>query len=142
GGGRVVPLPPPPRLRQWGDPYRQGYRLMTTNTLDHFVALLREYRLLTDTQLAELPAGQFADPRALLRELVRRGWLTTFQANSIGQGRAAGLGPGPYGLPDKPGAGGRGTVYQARHPMMDRVVAGKAIRARRPPHPPPSAPLR
>src|SRR5262245_14999244 len=86
--------------------------------------------LFTPAQTDEL-AGQFADPASLSAELIRRGWATRFQAGVIANGRAANLVLGPYLLLDRLGAGGMGEVFQARHTLMNRVVALKVIREER-----------
>jgi hypothetical protein len=52
---------------------------------------LRKFQLLTSAQLNELILdnlkGRFADPRALAKELLGRGWLTPYQGNLLLQGR-------------------------------------------------------
>src|SRR4051812_23778273 len=77
--------------------------------------LLREHALLPGEALAELervlPAS--ADAPALLREGVRRQWLTTFQVNEINQGRGAALALGDYVLMGPLGGGGMGQVFLA-----------------------------
>ncbi len=55
------------------------------------------------------------------------GYLTTFQANKLGQGRGQDLVVGPYRLLDPLGEGGMGQVFKARHVTMDRMVALKMI---------------
>lgn len=105
---------------------------MSTITLPQLLQILEG--LLTKDQSREAAktlARQFADPKALARELVKRGWLTTFQATRIFQGQAASLTLGSYVLLDLLGEGGMGQVFRARHSMMDRVVAIKVIRADR-----------
>ncbi len=74
---------------------------------------------------------RFTDPRALAAELVRRGWLTTFQVDEIFLGRADGLLLGSYVLLDKLGEGGMGTVFRARNWKLGQVVAVKLIRPER-----------
>src|SRR6516162_2475632 len=67
---RVVPMPP--------------------DTVASLADALRHSRLLEPAQLDELTqtlAAQPTEPRALARELVRRGWLTPYQANQLVQGR-------------------------------------------------------
>jgi serine/threonine protein kinase len=102
---------------------------MTSSTLATFVQILRDYQLLSAVQLDELPVLQarFADSRALARELVRRGWLTAYQANQLVQGKAKNLVLGPYRLLERLGEGAMGQVFKARHLRMQRVVALKII---------------
>jgi len=53
------------------------------------VDALRQFRLLESAQLEEVKSFQprFPDPKALAGELIRRGWLTPFQANQLLLGR-------------------------------------------------------
>jgi hypothetical protein len=58
------------------------------------IQTLRTHNLLEPAQLDEVTQSlqaRFTDPRELARDLVRRGWLTGFQANYITQGKAAEL---------------------------------------------------
>ena len=65
-----------------------------------------------------------ADAASLARKLVRRGWLTDWQAAELLQGRS--LAMGPYLLLGPLGSAGR--VFQARHRLMKRVVALRVLR--------------
>lgn len=90
--------------------------------------------LLTKDQARETSknlAAKWPDPKTLTRELVKRGWLTTYQATRIFEGKSSALVLGPYVLLDLLGEGGMGQVFKARHQMMERVVAIKVIRADR-----------
>src|SRR5262245_43377259 len=92
-----------------------------------FVEALRRLPVLTRSQFDQL-AGltqQHANLRDLVRELVRRGWLTRFQAEQIGRGRAGELVLDQYVLLDPLGEGGMGAVYKARQGRMNRLVALK-----------------
>jgi serine/threonine protein kinase/Tol biopolymer transport system component len=75
-----------------------------------------------------LPAEQRpADAQSLAKLLVRHRKLTKYQAAAIYQGKGATLVLGKYEILDKIGAGGMGMVYQARHRVMDRLVALKVL---------------
>jgi serine/threonine protein kinase len=79
-------------------------------------------------ELQEQLQKQFPEPRLLLQELLRRRWLTAFQAKEILNGRTSTLLLGPYLLVDKLGEGGNGTVFKARHQHLNRIVALKVVR--------------
>jgi len=58
----------------------------TTSLVD----ALRQFRLLEPAQLEDVIRSlqpRFLDPKALAGELIRRGWLTPFQANQLLLGR-------------------------------------------------------
>jgi serine/threonine-protein kinase len=95
------------------------------------VDALRRSPLLTSTQQGELVQslqGQFPDARLLARQLLARGWLTSYQINQLFQGRGSDLVLGPYVLRERLGEGGTGRVFTARHQHMNRIVAVKIIR--------------
>jgi serine/threonine protein kinase len=102
-------------------------------TTADFVAALRQHRLLEPAQLNELHnlQARFADPKALARELLHRNWLTVYQVNQIGKGRAGDLRLGTYLVLERLGEGGMGAVLKARHEKMRRVDALKIIRKER-----------
>jgi tRNA A-37 threonylcarbamoyl transferase component Bud32 len=97
--------------------------------VEAFTAVLREGQLLAPEQLDELDALQasFPELRGLAQELVKRGWLTVYQANQLLQGNGRDLVLGPYRILDRLGMGGMGQVFKARHRRMDRIVALKII---------------
>src|SRR5690349_9319708 len=104
---------------------------MSANVKALLIDRLRDSGLLEKGQLEELarlPEARDADPRALAKQVLQRGWLSRFQLNLVAQGRAAELSVGTYVLLDRLGEGGMGQVYKARHRHMGRVVALKVIR--------------
>ena len=96
------------------------------------IETLRQYQLLGLPQLNELRRAdaqrQFADSRALAKELLARNWLTPYQVNQLLQGRGGNLVLGSYLLLERLGEGGAGQVFKARHQKMNRVIALKLIR--------------
>ncbi|MFN4261656.1 MAG: serine/threonine-protein kinase, partial [Gemmataceae bacterium] len=101
---------------------------VTTSTL---LDAIRHYELLDDEQLAEVGRWRLTDLRQLAGELVRRGWLTTYQVNQLAQGKGADLALGSYVLLEPLGEGGMGEVFKAKHRTLNRVVALKLIRKER-----------
>ncbi len=103
---------------------------MAAATVGDLHEAIRTSQLLDPAQLAELARLQHrhAEVRALGREVVQRGWLTTYQINQLLQGRGAELVLGPYLILDKLGEGGTGQVYKARHRQSNRITALKVLR--------------
>jgi serine/threonine protein kinase len=95
-----------------------------------FVEALMQCPVLDPAQRKELPAliAQFADPVELSQELIRRGWLTPFQASQLSAGKSQDLILDQYVLLELLGQGGMGAVYKARQSRMKRLVALKLIR--------------
>jgi eukaryotic-like serine/threonine-protein kinase len=89
--------------------------------------------LLEPSALEQLPGLQDACRGAedLAGELVRRGWLTGYQATTLLQGQSRDLVRGSYVLLERLGEGGMGTVFKARHRRLGKVVALKVIRPER-----------
>jgi serine/threonine protein kinase/WD40 repeat protein len=103
---------------------------MSVQTSQALVNLLAKHELLLPERLEVTSRQlrlQFPEARALAAELIRREWLTPFQANQLLQGRAADLVLGPYRFLERLGAGGMGQVFKAHHIRMDRLVAVKVI---------------
>jgi serine/threonine protein kinase len=105
-----------------------------TPSVPDLVAQLAKQELLEAAQLAEVRAKlqkQCPSAKDLAAELLRRGWLTAFQANQLLRGRGRELVLGQYVLLERLGSGGMGTVYKARHRAMRRLAAVKLIRGER-----------
>ncbi len=69
-------------------------------------------------------------PQDALRELARRGALTSMQADWLLAGRGQELILGPFTLLDRLGEGGMGVVYRARHRDLGRLQAVKLMAER------------
>src|SRR6516162_2231832 len=97
------------------------------------VDALRKIPLLDPAQLEEVArlSTLSPDPKALAGELIRRGWLTPYQANQLLQNRPGDLVLGSHILLERLGEGGMGQVFKARHKNLGRIVALKLIRKER-----------
>jgi hypothetical protein len=104
---------------------------MPTGPVETFLAALRDATLLPAEQLnevAETLRTQFADPDALAQDLVRRGWLTQYQADELLRGQGGDLVLGDYTLLERLDPGGMGQVFKARHRATAQVMALKLVR--------------
>ncbi|MBY0526445.1 MAG: protein kinase [Gemmataceae bacterium] len=103
---------------------------MAIETVTKLVSVLDQCGLLERPQFEEVRRLQpkYQDPRALARELLQRGWITTFHVNQLFQGRARELVLGGYVLLERIGEGGMGEVFKARHQKLNRIVALKIVR--------------
>lgn len=104
---------------------------MDANPVAAFVAALSEHQLLQPAQLEQVnrsPLLQGNDPRPLSKELIERGWLTSYQVNLLLAGRGKELLAGPYVLVDRIGEGGMGQVFKARSRTANQPVAVKLVR--------------
>jgi WD40 repeat protein/tRNA A-37 threonylcarbamoyl transferase component Bud32 len=105
---------------------------MAIATVADLLAALRSYRQLAPEQLDALAREALpADVRAAARNLVQRGWLTTYQINELFLGRGRHLLLGSYVLLELLGEGGMGQVFKARNWKLGQIVALKLIRQER-----------
>ncbi len=105
---------------------------MAIDTVDSFVELLTDHRLLQADQLDQLQRflkARFTEPRGMAKQLVQWGWLTVYQVNLIFQGKVHDLARGPYRVLDRLGEGGASQVYKALDTRSNQTVALKVIRA-------------
>ncbi len=97
-----------------------------------FLSAMERAGVLPDVQWREVrerfgDGSGLSDSIALAKRLIKDGLITEFQARRLLKGKKR-INYGRYVLIDNIGRGARGQVYKARHRLMDRVVALKAIR--------------
>jgi serine/threonine-protein kinase len=100
-------------------------------TVAEMARLLRGSGLLSPGRHAGLRALQAGSPRpkALLRAVLDRGWLTPYQARELFSGRGGELLLGDWVVLEQLGQGGAGRVFKARHREGGPPVAIKVCRA-------------
>jgi serine/threonine protein kinase len=111
---------------------------MDCASVNSFVSELRGAGILDPEQLRDVSGQlqpQYVDPHPLAQELIRRGWLTAYQAAYLLRGEGQKLLLGPYLLLERLGEGGMGRVFKARHQFMKRIVALKVLLKGSLPHP-------
>jgi serine/threonine-protein kinase len=103
---------------------------MSTEVVTTFLSQLRSTQVLEPAQLDEVErlARAATQVREVAGELVRRSWLTPYQANQLARGKGAELVLGPYIMLEPLARGGMGEVFKARHRHLQRLVALKLIR--------------
>ncbi|HVS39028.1 MAG TPA: serine/threonine-protein kinase, partial [Gemmataceae bacterium] len=104
---------------------------MAVTSIAQLLGALAQYRLLAPDQIAAVSSTAPADPRALAKELLGRGWLTPYQINQLFRGCGRELLLGSYVLMEKVGEGGMGAVFKARNWKLGQIVALKLIRPER-----------
>ncbi len=99
------------------------------NALETVVKQLADSGIIAPGKLENFvpPNAHPSSVEELVRELVKQGQLTKFQAQAVAQGKAKSLILGGYTLLDRIGAGGMGQVFKAYHRRMERVVAIKML---------------
>jgi serine/threonine protein kinase len=104
---------------------------MGIDSVDDLIDVLGQVQLLDPGQMDMLVMSLrdgFTEPADLADDLVRKRWLTPFQAREVLQGRAGELTLGSYVLVDRLGEGGMAVVFRGRHRLLDRIDALKIIR--------------
>src|SRR5688500_11611972 len=102
---------------------------MAAPTPNELLQWLADNQFLPEPQVAEVRAqlSSFPDRHALVKELIRRNWLTPYQANQILTDKAQKLVMGQYRLLERIGEGAMGQVLKAWDVRLGRFVAVKRI---------------
>src|SRR5688572_18854597 len=95
---------------------------------DKFVAVLERSQLFAPNQLEAIKklAETAEDPITIARTILKKGWLTKWQASQLLSGYSN-LTLGKYRLSDQLGKGELGNVYLAENPKLGRKVALKTL---------------
>lgn len=97
-------------------------------TIEELAELLAKSNLLSPQQSAAVDnwRRRVDEPKPIIQELVRRGWVTRWQAQQLLLGRSRFF-LGRYKLVEAIGKGGMGTVFKAEQPALGRTVALKVM---------------
>src|SRR6266566_973919 len=104
---------------------------MSAHTLASVLDLLREGQLLGPEELhalEDLPRRYRGGPSELVRAVLKRGWLTAYQAGELFSGRGRELLFGGYVVLGPLGEGSTARVFKARDQAAGAVVALKVLR--------------
>jgi hypothetical protein len=103
---------------------------MSAHTFASVLQLLRQGQLLGDEELCAIEGlrrQSGGKPSELLRTILKRGWLTPYQASELFSGRGGELHLGESLVLEPLGAGSTARVFRARHLPSGRVVALKVL---------------
>lgn len=91
---------------------------------------LARYDLLEPNQRESLNPkllARFPDAWTLAEQMVKWGWLTTYQVKQLSEGNGANLVLGPYCILERLGEGGVSQVFKAWHKSRNNLMALKVI---------------
>lgn len=107
---------------------------MSNLTVGEFLDRLKKCRILADDTADSVGAVaqtvDVADGERFVRQLVKQGHVTAYQAKTLWNNSPRPLLLGNYIIEDELGQGGMGVVLKARHKRMQRLVAVKVLPAR------------